>query len=276
MAVKSQSSVDVNLALFEQFGRLSLYGLCQHWRACALAVANEDVTEILGERNLALKVALAMIHNNPTLKSPIRDDFAIEIALFMILAQVCGAVDAVSGYLEEMAYRLKFSIEWRTAYPVPTVDYNDLVGHPINQSDEYFERHTRGSVLYPLLVAWLERLGRQDARNALVACIKKELPHMTQQGWVPNGNTDERFWTGSTKHGVAIPGLPICEKPPRYAELLDRANADHTAFNDLSTTKYGLFLPIFLMACRHFRMPVPPYLWFFEAPGRSSTGEPGP
>lgn len=273
MAVRSQSSVDVNLALFEQFGRLSLYGLWQHWRVCVLAGANEDVTEVLGERNRALRAAMAMIHSNPTLKSPIRDDFAIEIALFMILAQVCGAVDAVSGYLVDMAYRLKFSIEWRTAYPIPTMDYNDLVGHPINQSDEYFERHTRGSVLYPLLTAWLDRLDLHDARNVLVACIEKELPHATQQVWAPNENTDERFWTGNTKHGIAITGLPLCKGPPCYTEFLEKIIADHAAFNDLSTTKYGLLTPIFLMACRHYRMPIPPHLWFLEGPDQDHSTE---
>lgn len=272
MAVASQSSVDVNLALFEQFGRLCLYGLWQHSWAFALAQA-EDVTEFLKDRNRSLQMAIAMINNNPTLKSPIRDDFAIEITLFMLLAQVCGAVDAVSGYLEDMVDRLTLSIERRTAYPVPKTDYNDLVGHPLNRSDGYFEQYTRGSVLYPLLVAWLDRLSLRDARDAFVACIEKNLPHTTQQLWVPNGNTDERFWTGRRDHGVAIPDLPICEEPPRYAELLNRIIADHTAFNDLSTTKYGLFTPIFLMACRHFRMPIPPHLWFLEASNQDSANE---
>ena len=272
ISVASQSSVDVNLALFEQFGRLSLYGLWQHWWACVLAQA-ADVTEFLKNRNRSLQMAISTINNNPTLKSPIRDDFAIEIALFMLLAQVCGAVDAVSGYLEEMVHCVKFSIERRTAYPVPMTDYNDLVGHPLNRSDGYFEQYTRGSVLYPLLVAWLDRLNLRDARDALVACIEKNLPHTTQQLWVPNGNTDERFWTGRRDHGVAIPDLPLCEEPPRYAELLNRIIADHTAFNDLSTTKYGLFTPIFLMACRHFRMPIPPHLWFLEASNQDSANE---
>ncbi len=277
MAVASHSSVDVNLALFEQFGRLSLYGLWQHWGAClAQADDNEvDATEFCRGRNRLLEMAVAMINNNPALKSPIRDDFAIEIALFMLLAQVCGTVDAVSGYLEQMAYRLKFSIERRTAYPVPSTGYNDLVGHPANRSDEYFKQHTRGSVLYPLLVAWLDRLNLRGARDALAACIEKNLSHTTQQVWVPNGNTDERLWVGRRDHGVAIPDLPICEGPSRYAELLDRVIADHTAFNDLSTTKYELFAPIFLMACRHFRMPIPPHLWFLEVPDSSSAEELG-
>ena len=275
IAVKSQSSVDVNLALFEQFGRISLYGIWQNWRAYLIAQTEDEaeVIKFLSDRDRTLQMAIEIVNNNPTLKSPIRDDFAIEITLFMILAQICGAVDAVSGYLEEMACRLKFSIEQRTAYPIPMTDYNDLVGHPLNRSDEYFKQHTYGSILYPSLVAWLDRLNLREARDALITCIKENLSHTTQQVWVPNGNTDQRFWSGGRSHGVAIPGLPICDEPPRYAELLNRIIADHTAFNDLSTTKYGLFTPIFLMACRHFRMPIPPHLWFLEASNQDSANK---
>ena len=274
MAVRSQSSVDVNIALFEQFGRISLYGLYQNWRACLLIQTEDNAaaTKSLTDRNRALQMAIDMINNNPTLNSPIRDDFAIEIALFMLLAQVCGATDAVSGYFEEMAYRLKFSIENRAAYPIPTTDYDDLVGHPIDQSDDYFEQHTHASVLYPLLVAWLDKLNLQNARNTLVACIDRDLPRTTHQVWVPNENTEERFWIGRKDHGRPI-ALPRFGTPTRYAELLHRIIDEYGAFSSLSTTEYGFFMPIFLMACRHFRMPIPPHLWFLEAASQDSSEE---
>ena len=273
MAVTSQSSVDVNLALFEQFGRISLLGIWKHCLAGLPDAPEEHVSQLATERNQALQMAINIIECNPTLKSPIRDDFAIEIALFMILAQLCNVTNDVSGYLEEMAGRLTFAIQRRTAYPIPTHNYEELVAHPINRSDEYFEQHTRASVLYPLLVAWLDRLDLPDPRDALTDRIAKNLPNTTQQLWVPNHNTEERFWTGSTNHGTAIPSLPLCEEPPRYAEFLKKIIADHHAFYDLSTSKYGFFLPVFLLACRHYRMPIPPHLWFFETSNQDSANE---
>ena len=265
MAVKSQSPIDVNLTLFEQLGRLSLYGIWQHWRSqhCPLDEAEADVAGSCRRRDRALRMAIAMIHNNPTLKSPIRDDFAIEIALLMTLAQLCGVTNDLSVYLKVMVHRVMLSVERRSAYPIPKADYNDLAGHPASLSDEYFEEHTRGSVLYPLLIAWLDRLSLHCARNALVACIEKELSHTTQQVWVPNQNTEARFWIGGRDHGKAIV-LPRFAEPPCYAELLHSIIADHDTINSLSTTKYESFLPIFLMACRHFRMPIPPHFWFLE------------
>ena len=270
MAVGSQSPVDVNLALFEQFGRINLLGIWKHWLAGLPNTPEERVTQLSTERNQALQMAINVVECNPTLKSPIRDDFVIEIALFMILAQICNVTNVVSQYIEEVAGRLTFALQRRTAYPIPTNNYEELVAHPVNRSDEYFEQHTRASVLYPLLVAWLDRLDLRDARDALVDCIAKNLPNTTQQLWVPNHNTEERFWTGSRNHGVAIPSLPLCEEPPLYGEYLKKIIADHHAFFDLSTSKYGFFLPIFLLACRHYRMPIPPHLWFCDATNQDS------
>ena len=263
MAVESRSSVDVNLALFDLFGRVSLFGLWQHWHFCH--ETDEESSGIFEEkRNQALRTAIEMINANPTLRSPMRDDFAIEVALFMILAQICDSVSAVSGYLEDMACRVEFSIQRRGAYPVPMTSYHDLAGHPTDRSDEYLVEHTKGSVLYPLLIAWLDRLILSDTRSRLVACIERELPHTTQQVWVPDGDTDGKFWTGRVDHGAAIVDLPLSSGPAKYSALLDRIKSDHAVFNDLSTTRYGLW-PIFLVACRHFRMPVPPHLWFLES-----------
>ena len=259
MAVRSPAPVDVNLALFEQFGRLCLYGLWQHFFSVFLE--KDTKKDCQAKRNHALKTAIAIINSNPSLKSPIRDDSAIEIALFMILAQLCGASNNVSGYLQEMAVRVQFSIRQRWTYPVPMTDYHDLVEHPVDKSDKYFEKHTRASVLFPLLVALLDRLQLHETRGLLASCIKSELSHSTQQIWVPDENTDEKLWTGGKDHGVAITGFPLCDDPARYRAFLNNLITEQSAFNDLSTTKSG-FWPILLMACRHYRLPVPPQFWF--------------
>ena len=271
LAVNSHSAVDVNLALFEHFGRCSLYGLWQHWMASR--ETNEDVAKaLLHSRDQTLRMTIEMISANPALHSPIRDDFAIELALFMMLAQVCGAVDAVSGYVGHMSLRVKTSIELRGAYPTPTTAYHDLVEHPTERSDGYFEQSTRASVLYPLLISWLDKLDLNDIRDALQSCIKSKLSHTTHQVWVPGETTDDNLWTGATDHGVAIPGLPICKDPTSYSTVLNRIIADQTSFNNLSTTRSG-FWPIFLVACRLFRLPLPPHIWFIEAHNYSPQDE---
>ena len=262
MAVTSQSSVDVNMALFEQLGRFSLYGLWQYWLACS-QIETDDKKYFEDRCVKALEAACLLIKSNPTLMSPICDDFAIEVTLFMNLAQICNAIDNVSAYLEDMAQRLRFSIDQHFSYPVSGMNYYDLIEHSHDRSEEYLKEHTRGSILYPLLIAWLDKLCSIDARNILTSCIERHLSHTTQQVWVPDGETDEMLWKGDLNHGVAITVQP-CESPQNYAALLNRIITDHSrAYDNLSTTKNGLW-PILLMACRHFRLPVPPHLWFSE------------
>ena len=263
-AVASASPVDVNLTLFEQLGRFSLYGLWQYWLACRHN--DEDDRKTYEDRCiLTLEKACQLIRYNPALKSPLCDDFAIEIALFMMLAQVCNAAEDVVEYVEEMAQRLQFSMNRRFCYPIHATDYHDLIEHAEHShkgSEDYLKEHTLGSVLYPLMVAWLDRLGLTEARDGLASSIEQLLSHTTQQIWVPDEDTDEKIWRGEPYHGTAVT-LDECKTPQDYTALVERSMKDNDAYDNLSTTKSRLW-PILLMACRHFRMPVPPHLWFSE------------
>ncbi len=266
MAVASQSSVDVNLTLFEQLGRVSLVGLLHHWQV-SIAVSEDEndgsVDRLRAERDHMLDVAINIVNANSILQSPLRDDFAIEVGLFLTLAQACDSVERVAGYVVNLAHRLAFALKRRGHFPVTIVDYADLVDHPVSRSDQYFEESTKGSVLYPLLVAWLDELGEKDVRNYLVVSIGENLSHSTQQVWVPDELTDECLWEGKKSHGVGLGSVPLSLEPARYREFLDKLIADHNEFNTLSTTRVGMW-PLFLMACRHFRLPLPPHFWFVD------------
>ena len=196
-------------------------------------------------------------------RSPIRDEFVIEIALLLILSRLCGAENSVKGYLEDLAQRLQFWTKRRGAYPVVMTDYHYLVEHPFDRSDEHFEKYTCASVLYPLLIAWLDEMGMSDSREKLVSCIRDTLVHTTHQIWVPDENTEENIWFGDVDHGTAITGLPLCENTAQYRSFLSAMLEAHTTFESLSAIRSGLW-PVLLMACRHFRLPVPPQLWLLD------------
>ena len=258
-AVDSESAVDVNLALFDMLGRISLAGLWWHWRATIADDADNGAFK--SRRDEMMQMAINLINTNPALASPIRDDFAIELVLFMLLAQVCGVVNNVSSYISKMANRIIYSVVQGRAYPTVAVDYHRLIGHPSSNSEDYFKENTQWSILYPLLVAWLNRINAKTLRDTFVSLLQNKLGHTTHQIWVPDSNTDERFWDGRRDHGVGIPRVPLNEESESYDAFLAQIFEEHAAFEDLSTTKKGLW-PILLAACRHFRMPVPPQLWF--------------
>ena len=84
MAVSSRNAADINIALFETLGRLSLHGL---WLDAMTAGEDESLAQAMGEgADKVLNIAIGMLNANPALAAPIRDDFTIELALFMRLA----------------------------------------------------------------------------------------------------------------------------------------------------------------------------------------------
>ena len=178
-----------------------------------------------------------------------------------MLAAACDSLHAVSPYLEDIAQRIESSFNRRGFYPILTSEYRKLIAHPLDNSNEYLAENTKGSVLYPLLVAWVDRLSLQDSKRLLISCLETHLPHTTQQIWVPDAETDDRLWLGRLDHGVSVGELPLDDDSTLYSQLLDRVIADHPSIDALSAIRSGNW-PLFLMACRHFRLPVPPHFWF--------------
>ena len=237
-----------------------MFGRWKHWLAETDAEGGDRKQEI-ELRDQSLQMAFGMINANPGLMSPIRDDFAIKIGLFLMLVETCGRVDDVRPILTELALRIKGAIRMRVAYPITSRNYHDLVEYPVDQSD-YFKRNTKGSVLYPLLVTWLDTLGANEARNHLAETLGSDLAHCTQQVWLPDEHTDDLLWSGIREQGVAISGLDLLD-PDAYEQVLRKACKDHLEVYEITALRIGCW-PMLLAACRHYRMPVPPKLWFLH------------
>lgn len=259
MAVGSQSPADVNLALFELLGRVCILGIWCHFTG--VRTEDEEFQKLsYQQRDHALNTAIQVINANPCLLSPLQDDFSIEISLLLHLAQLCERPSAIKPYLVGMAARLCFALQMRNGYPTCATDYRDVVAHPSAQDDAYFEEHTKGSVLYPLLITWLHWLGAEQEKMQLATVIEKEISHTTQQVWLIGDDSEPGIWRGNHDHGFAIPGLNVSGKTDELIETLQKACEDHPFLENLSALKTGLW-PLVLAASRHFRLPVPPQLW---------------
>lgn len=258
MAVNSRNAVDINIALFETLGRLSLHGL---WLDALSAGQNDAFACTMGEHaDKVLNLAIAMVNANPALAIPVRDDFAIELALFMRLADVRGRLHNVADYIRSMSDRLSYSLRIRQHYPTPTTDYREVLAHPKDRSDTYFREHTRAGILYTFVLAWLAVMGDQERAERLRSALLEHAPHMTHQIWIPDGRTDEVFWDGDRDHGLSVPGLPLNESLEAVFDLLNRVMNEHPLPERVSAVRTNL-TPILLTACRHYRMPVPPHVW---------------
>ena len=272
-AVRSGSELDINLALFEAMGRSALLGLWHHFIGVKLDEKQRE--QHLRLRDRYQNIAVSLINQNPTLTTPLRDDHHIEIGLLMLLAQGGGDVPNVSDYLVEIASRLNYRYRLRKSWPTYFQDYRELARHPVDLGDEYFKKSTKGSVLVPFLKVSLERIQETEHLAALEKTIAEELPGMTQQVWVPRDGSEEFFWRQGTSQGIAIPVpmMELEEKRSSLASQIDDIAENFKAFFEMSAVKKDL-VPLFLMACRHHRLPLPPHLWFqvVDTPQDEATG----
>lgn len=140
------------------------------------------------------------------------------------------------------------------------MSYRDVLAHPRDRSDTYFEEHTRAGILYTFLLAWLAMIGDKQRAERLRATLLEHTPHMTHQIWVPDGRTDEVFWDGDRDHGFSVPGLPLDQSLEAVFDLLNRVMSEYPLHERVSALRANL-TPILLTACRHYRMPVPVHIW---------------
>ena len=89
-AVRSSSSVDVNLKLFDLLGRLAMYGLWTMWSA-AIADDEEHKEKLVLQARYISDAVKSLISNNPVLSLPIKDEQAIDIFLAIHLMTMSGS-----------------------------------------------------------------------------------------------------------------------------------------------------------------------------------------
>jgi hypothetical protein len=258
LAVSSGEPTDVNLKMFDTLGRLALTG---HWMIWLGQIGGRELNDeqITGMRS-HVNSGLQMIVNNPCLYLPLMDDQAIELALFLGLAAQMGHADRdIRSWLAEMVSRLSVTVNSYGRYPTALREYTDVIEHPKAQTDEYRQEVTPGSVLVPLLLAWVTGLNDQESIASLMALKAGPLAHCTLQLWLPDEETERHLYLNDAIHGAALAELPITNGGQDLLKVLaESRSAD--SFQNLSAVKSGYF-PLVLTACRHYRLPIPHPFW---------------
>lgn len=259
MAVNSGEPTDVNLKMFDTLGRLALTG---HWMIWLGRYGGRELNnaQIAGLR-MHVTSGLQMIVSNPSLYLPLMDEQAIEVALFLGLAAQAGHVYGdIRNWLAEMVRRLSMTVKSHGRYPTALRDYTDLISHPKARTDEYRQEVTPGSVLIPLLLAWVAALNDHGSITELIELKAGPLAHCTLQLWLPDEESETHFYRNDAIHGATLVDLPVSNGGQDLLKVLTEAGKNADYFRTLSAVKSGYF-PLVLTACRHYRLPVPHPFW---------------
>ncbi|MBU1293745.1 MAG: hypothetical protein KJ609_17050 [Gammaproteobacteria bacterium] len=268
--VSAPCSISINLKLFDILGRLAIKG---QWLLHELSERykqdeNQEYLE-LEESLRKIKWAIReLVINNPLVLSPYKDEQAIDLAMALHLLYQDSRDDGFAeSWLDALVERVTFSYVTNGMYPTNLYTYEQLLDHrnKEKQDSSYKESVTKASILYPVLTVFCELYGREEAAIRLEDFSKEDLKHCTLQYWYPNEASEEYLFSGADQHGVATTDFPINGKAA--LEHVEEESQYSNFFWELSAVKQG-YLPLVLMACRHYRYPVPFNLLF---PERSKT-----
>lgn len=274
-AVGSSSPLDVNLKMFDLLGRIALRGLWMVWSEPGSSELPARLKGPVLERRIAglADRICALMAANPVLLSPVSDDQAVDLALaFLFLAAQGGSSAVLVDWIRETVARARYAFRHHRAYPCVHSDYRDLAGHPQEDSDAYRKAATAASVLWPTLAVWAAALGNAEASEAIATFCRDDLSHCNFQLWLPDESSEDRIYVNRESHGGAFDHMPMTGTPLELVEyVLQECGAD-TPFFRLSAVALGHW-PLVAMACRHYRLPVPPHLWLGFLPCGEPTGQ---
>ncbi len=269
-AVASRSPVDVNLKMFDMLGRLAMAGHWAFWAATQGGAPIEPVIQAALDN--AIRAGMQMINNNPILFLPIQDEQAIDVGLFLVFSVRSGAFSRdIHSWLREMANRLDIAVRSNGRYPCGFSDYQELRAHPKSRTPEYRKEALAGSVLIPLIAAWLAGFKDQAALDKLHRLKVSDLPDCTLQLWIPEKDSEDHLYLNDEIHGTALTDLPFGGDGSDLLQTIAEACDANEGFDALTVNASG-YWPLLLMACRHYRLPVPPQFWIRAL----LPAEPGP
>ncbi|MBW2605312.1 MAG: hypothetical protein JRE28_13540 [Deltaproteobacteria bacterium] len=261
VAVQPSCNLDVNLKMFDVLGRLAIGGIWAYWSTQRISKDEAEVLEKMWEEVQSISNAIKqLISNNPTLLLPIKDDQGIDIFIATLLLFIdSNNHNDIRKWLSELVERATFANKTNGQYPCNLSSYSELLEHPQQDCDNYHQEVTSGSILFPIIALFASLLGDNDLYNQVQSLKKNHLSHCNFQFWYPDESSETHFYTNSDAHGATLSHACIERSIDEFTNQAF-AECSHTPyFETLSAIEYGLW-PIVLVACRHYRIPVPLHL----------------
>jgi len=259
-AITPHSSVDVNLKLFDIAGRIAIDGLWLHWHAIQLVQANEETEEVrkfMEKSQLYRKYLKQLISNNPMLFTPYKDEHAIDISFVSLLFAIDPeSKDDLHRWLLYIMQQIEYLFHMNGRYPSNLRSYYELLEHPIDDSQEYKQESTQGSILYPIIALFAALLDYDDVYQLVQKIKSKYLQHSNFQVWYPDETSEKHYYLHDENHGATLSDVCVEREKSLYLEEIFKECEHSKHYENLSAVIYQMD-PILLIASRHYRMPVP-------------------
>lgn len=259
-----RENAEFSLVVFEQIGLLATIGLCR-----ALVMADEQMQQAglqgLQDAAIVADALASLLQNNPISGSPIFDGHVIDITLGLLLLHSTGYKLQAQNWLAELVKRIDYAFKIKRNFPICTDSTDDLVEATVFGDEELCTRLMRTSWLLPTLAAWAVILERDDLYAAIAKNSKTDYPEICLQLWHPTQDLPKHLYFHMAQYQCGESEAPI-NLPDTAEEFSGRMRAvldspRHNIIESSPAWKEGM-PAIDLIACRHFRTPVAPFLLY--------------
>ena len=135
-----------------------------------------------------------------------------------------------------------------------------MLEHPQQNNENYRQEITNGSILFPMIAFWAGLLGDNKLYTQVQTLKEKYLAHCNFQFCYPDESSEEHLYINSDIHGATLSNACINQPMDEFLKQVFGECEKTPHFKTLSAVENGMW-PIVLIACRHYRFPVPVYLW---------------
>ncbi len=256
-----RENAEFSLVVFEQIGLLASIGLCR-----ALAGGDEKIQQAgLKDAVIVADALAALLQNNPISGSPVFDGHVIDITLGLLLLVSTNYKLQAQNWLTKLIERIDYTFRSKRNFPICTDSTDDLVEATVFGDDELLARLMRTSWLLPTLAAWAVILERDDLYAVIAKNSKSDYPEICLQLWHPTQELPKHLYfhmaqyqCGESEAPIKLPDS-VEEFRGRMRTILDSSR--HNIIESSPAWKEGI-PAIDLVACRHFRTPVAPFLLY--------------
>ncbi|WP_392536608.1 hypothetical protein [Legionella sp. 227] len=243
--------VSASEVVFKQIGLISTLGLIQLSR-----------TGICDNSQIIVRSLIELINNNGISGSPAYDNLTIEICLAVYFLALSGESNFIKKWFNDLISRFHFSYLYGKGFPIAYDSIDKLIEF------EYRNEYTKedmilSSHLLPTLAYWCAILDFPDVYANLLDFVESNLKKCCLQIWFPAKGIKDKLFSGYVGNEFGIVEAPII-LPKKLEELRARlkdfviSSKTNSCFE---TDWQDLTLIFSIIASRHFRTPVNPFIW---------------
>jgi len=257
----ARENVCFSLVIFEHIGMTATIGLSQ------LYVVQSPENEEISAQNVEVcaRGLCNLIANNPVSSSPRFDGNATDITLALFLLTLTGHITEAKQWLWNLVTRLDYVFKAKRNFPISTDNTDDLLEVEFSKDIELHSRLMGMSWLLPTLTSWCVILDHPEAYAVLSKGHKESYPEICAQLWHPVGDVFGLMYLRPAHHDCGEAEAPILfpndmsQYKDRMIKLLESKRHDVVGISP--SVQIGIHA-LDLIACRHFRTPVPPFFWY--------------